>query len=630
MTALLARLARLAPFAVFLLVVVGVCTHALPSPDLWWQLCGGRDIVSHGRFPWYDEYSFTAEGRPWLNHEWLAECLMYVVYSASGIAGLQVAKVGLVGLAYALVGRVARQDGVRAWAAWGGCCVALLNSDWRSFLDVRPYLATYVLLAGTWVLADRTTRSGERWLAWLLPPLFALWANLHSGVIAGLGLLGALAVAGARDGSWRRLAVALVACVAATGLTPYGWEVLVYPFQFLGRQDDWTRYLNEWARPDWTGAQASFTVYVLATGAAWAAARKRIPARTTWVLVAFLLLASRAWRNQPLFAMASGPIWAACLEVLAIRFAATRTVAWWASSGRTLPRDGLLALLSVAALLGTAGVAGRTCWGDLSLERELFPVRAVRFLEARPLPRRMLNAYGWGGYVAWYLGPRYQVFMDGRASTVYPESVYHDFLMASQGADPSAWREVLRRHDVHMVLVNRWETWHQQRSIGRMLPGAGDWRCIHRDGIAQVYVDSTVSAVSVAGPGPSGGDPEDLDAWPLEALLEDAAVALEAGDASGAARLLAVACRRDPASARAWFLAGVLAARSGDPARAEALTHRAISLDPGIPDAHFNLAVLARLRGDGATALREVEMELAVNSGSAKARGLLDELRKAR
>ena len=49
----------------------------------------------------------------------------------------------------------------------------------------RPYLFTYLLLAATMAILE--FRRG----LWLLPPLFAVWANCHSGYFLGWVVLGA-------------------------------------------------------------------------------------------------------------------------------------------------------------------------------------------------------------------------------------------------------------------------------------------------------------------------------------------------------------------------------------------------------------------------------------------------------
>lgn len=630
-----------APWCFFVALALGLCAHAMPSADLWWQLSGGREMVEGGTFPRQDRYSFSAAGELWLNHEWLAECVMYLVYTGWGTGALHLAKSMLILAAFGLVGVVAARDVSRPWAVALACSLALVNSEWRSFYDVRPYLLTYVLLGATWVVADGALRS-KRWPSLVtLFPIFLVWANVHSGVVAGLGLLGVVALVDWRSGGKTLLAFT-VGCAVAASVNPYGVEVLTYPFQFLGTEDDWTRFLNEWARPEWTGAQASFTVFVVFTGVAWLLGRRRIPMRHGWVLLAFLVLASRAWRNLPLFALVSVPVWAACLAVCweGVEQWSCRRVHSVHSITSARAWSALTCGVSLGVVAVSVGLAAwglvRTEWSALSMEREMFPATAVRFLKANPLPKRLLNPYGWGGYLAFHLCPEYFVFMDGRASTVYPERVYHDFLVATQGVDAPGvgrWQEVLARYGVHAVVVNRWESLHQKHTVGRVLPASPGWKCVYADAVTKIYVDSSPEGLVVQELArkrqlrfPEGA--RNLAAWPIAVLLDDAKEALSAGQLSEARELLDLACGRDPAPAAAWFLSAVVAVRTGDVARGEELTRRALSLDPLLPEAHFNLAVLLRLRGDVDGARREVEMELKVNPNSVPAQGLLDELRR--
>src|SRR5439155_24125060 len=67
-------------------------------------------------------------------------------------------------------------------ALWGA--VAALPS-----LNVRPQVLTTLQLAICGLVVTRY-RQGEGRDIWILPPLFALWVNLHGGYIFGLALLG--------------------------------------------------------------------------------------------------------------------------------------------------------------------------------------------------------------------------------------------------------------------------------------------------------------------------------------------------------------------------------------------------------------------------------------------------------
>src|SRR4051794_6756142 len=48
--------------------------------DSWWHLPNGRYMVATHHLPTPDPYSFTAAGRAWVPHEWLAELAMYALY----------------------------------------------------------------------------------------------------------------------------------------------------------------------------------------------------------------------------------------------------------------------------------------------------------------------------------------------------------------------------------------------------------------------------------------------------------------------------------------------------------------------------------------------------------------------
>ena len=76
---------------IFVLVIV---TSTLVDPDLWGHLRFGHDVIAAGAIPHRDVYSFTSD-RPWVDHEWLAEVLMYAAYATGGIGGLIAVQAGV-------------------------------------------------------------------------------------------------------------------------------------------------------------------------------------------------------------------------------------------------------------------------------------------------------------------------------------------------------------------------------------------------------------------------------------------------------------------------------------------------------------------------------------------------------
>ena len=67
-------------------LVLAVFTHTRADPDLWGHVRFGQDTVAERTVHLPDRYSFASD-RPWINHEWLAEVVMYLLHARFGIAG---------------------------------------------------------------------------------------------------------------------------------------------------------------------------------------------------------------------------------------------------------------------------------------------------------------------------------------------------------------------------------------------------------------------------------------------------------------------------------------------------------------------------------------------------------------
>ncbi len=74
---------RRAPsFNVTVVVVLFVALFAMAvrtpaDTDMWWHLGAGRAIVTTGRIPYADEFSFTVRGKAWVDVQWLAQVGLY-------------------------------------------------------------------------------------------------------------------------------------------------------------------------------------------------------------------------------------------------------------------------------------------------------------------------------------------------------------------------------------------------------------------------------------------------------------------------------------------------------------------------------------------------------------------------
>jgi len=173
-----------------------------------------------------DPYSFTSD-IPWINHEWLAEAVMALAYAAGGGPGLVVLKMAMIALALGCI--YAATKHVLVGSTRDLVLFASAIGLWARVFVVRPQLFSIALFAALlWVLVS--AERGRHRRLWLLPPIFAVWVNLHGGWIVGLGALGLWC--GVALSRWRPraiaapvLAIPIALTLLATLLNPYGSEM---------------------------------------------------------------------------------------------------------------------------------------------------------------------------------------------------------------------------------------------------------------------------------------------------------------------------------------------------------------------------------------------------------------------
>jgi hypothetical protein len=453
--------------------------------DFWWQAKAGELIVQTRTIPRHDPFSWTAPGEPWVVHEWLTSVLFYLALRHLPDGWLLVYKCGLATMACLLVlGRAYRRSGSLIPAI---LAAVLAAGAVRNYADLRPQMLSFVLLAGLfWVLDEyRCGRLGR--LPWLLPPLFAVWANLHGGVVVGI-IVFALWILGEALAAWwlkepaseepsnrtaptdpsfpgrhadrkrlARLAAGLGVSAAAAMLTPIGWQVYRYPFQVLGHPEV-TDYIGEWFSPDFhMRTLRPFEIALL--GSLGLLGFERSTQRgQRWgerlVLLALAHAALTAQRHTPTFTLAAAPAIAGALADLARSGNALSGLRCrlGTSTGRTVAYTALGVFLVGLASIFRPPVPPKN-WVRYATRMDAFPEEAVRELRAGRWPGRLYHDYIWGGYLAWELYPQRRVFVDGRAEVFYRSGAFDDEMVLHRVAE--GWPKVLDRRGIEVVLTQR-------------------------------------------------------------------------------------------------------------------------------------------------------------------------------
>ena len=151
-------------------------------------------------------------------------------------------------------------------------------------------------------------------------------------------------------------------------------------------------------------------------------------------------------------------------------------------------RPGLWPALITVLLLAFAPQWSRAFPGvSGGFPAQTFPHRAMAVADSLQLGPRVLNHFGWGGYISWVYGGRWKVFIDGRAG-FYGGEPLADFIklwMLSPG-----WEGVLERRRVDWMLLQ------QESPLVVAAPLTGRWRVAYRDSLAAILTP-------VPSPGPA-------------------------------------------------------------------------------------------------------------------------------
>ena len=246
----------------FVVALFAMAVRETLDPDMWWHLRTGEAILAEG-IPTHDVFSFTVPEHEWVTHEWGSQVFMWLVYLAGGLPALIVVFALLIALTFWLL--YVSCEGRPFLAAFVVVLAAITSAIvWGA----RPQIFNLLLTAVFVYLIERVKRgeggdgNGERWLLWLLPLLTAVWANLHSGYLLGVVVIGTYAVGEAvqaylqpgdeRSLSWRTVwALFLMAGLSfgAAVLNPSGVRLWLYPFETLG-SPAMQAYIQEWHSPD--------------------------------------------------------------------------------------------------------------------------------------------------------------------------------------------------------------------------------------------------------------------------------------------------------------------------------------------------------------------------------------------
>ena len=476
-------------------IILGLVLFALGAfqtvdPDLWWHLKTGQTILAHG-IPKTDIFSFTMAGRPWITHEWLSEVVMWMLYAhAGGLPTLVIAFAFIAALTFILV----------YFTCAGRPIIALpltLLSFWttRFLWGSRPQIFNILMLTLVmWLMESVRQKRFSPKALYVLPVMVMVWANLHSGYLMGIAVLGVYLAGDAlqvflwksEEGTLgksvlKHLMIVTVLSVLAALVNPSGYQIWLYPFGTLGSKM-MQGFILEWQTPDFHHWNYKPFIICMGLGAmAFMTSRRRRSIAEMVFYVGAMAAGLFSRRHIPFFAVVALPIISRAILDCFENSKGRDFLDGSALPQKIAPVFRIVVILFVAASLSaTVFWTHRVLQENESKIRNDYPVGAVKFLKEKGLAdRHGFSEYVWGGYLLWSDLP---VFIDGRVD-MYGDRFFTEYLAIHDlKMDRNRISSIFRHFDVTYAIMR------PQSSFSGILRMNNRWREIYRDRTASIFL----------------------------------------------------------------------------------------------------------------------------------------------
>ena len=442
------------------------------EPDLWWHLAHGRETAA-GRFVRSNLFSYAYGDYRQHYTSWLFDTTAYLSWQAAGPLGIQLIQAVLLALTFALVFLACR---IRSAGAGNSAIAAVLLVGFfvlEPRAIPRPHLVSFAGLAACTLLIERARQRGSPSPLWWAVPVVGVWSNGHVECAFGVMLIGVFAVselirpsALSRRDAFRALTIA-TACGLATLANPYGWGLLAYLYE--NRLVPSLLTIAELLPPPLVPYRA-FYAYLALCIAVFAWQWRTVRLSEIVPAVIFAAMGMRFVRLTPLVFLVTAPGVAGRLVPLVRR----------PRHAQAMMFAGVCAALLVSRVPVRLFVTELTVGMPAVAPDAFFSANAMTFARNAGLEGPLFNSHNLGGYVAWMLYPRAQIFQDSRLQAYPPEHVLSILVASRSQAD---WNVLVADVDWAVLSLPRP---NQLSGVG-MFPSP-EWATVFRDDAMEIVV----------------------------------------------------------------------------------------------------------------------------------------------
>lgn len=450
--------------------------------DLWLHLAMGKFIVHHGYVPAADVLSCSIAGRPWVNHEWLFQAVVYFIFNHFGADGLILMQTVVVTLTLLVLLFICYSKDKQMAV---GLLLLLVLLVYQARFTIRPDIFSLLFFAVTiFVLSWHLEK---RWSVYLLLFIQVLWSNMHGffflgPLIVALSLLSEFSkrhfklpwewnsASRLTDEEYGRLKRILMLAVLACLINPLTFEGAWYPINVMlhlsGESKIFFENIQELQRPlSWHTLFSihEFPYYKLLiylSGMSFVLNFRKIDIGGFVFWLFFLVFSLAAKRNIVFFAFVA---YLACMSnIIHLYLKDVLPISFLKEKFQVMTAVLLKVLLCLWMLDYGTGLMDQGYYDFEKYERKSafggisqrnFPTPAVDFLVEHRVKGNFFNDFNSGAYLLGRCFPNIKVFIDGRTEE-YGAEFFKQYQKMWKDGDPKLLDQAVEHYHLIGALLN--------------------------------------------------------------------------------------------------------------------------------------------------------------------------------
>jgi len=485
----------------FILLVCSLSLHQIVDNDVFFHVKVGQYILENQSIPAQDVFSHTINGRPWLNNQWFAEIIFYLIYSFLNLNGLILFKTIILCSVFLIMFSTFFKRNEYSWLYFFIAALSVIISSGR-FIE-RPENLTLLFTAIYLYIFIK----GRRFLP-VIPIIQLFWVNIHGGFVIGL-FLTAFFVTGEiietkipyfsklrpKGNSLKlgNLFMLLLAVFFVCFANPYGYKLAAYPLSFMGNKFLQKNVL-EWLSPflyihmNREDIILSFILLFILCVLSFILNIKKMRPFLLLCFMAFLYLGLLARRNLTLFAIFSSIFFGLNITSIIDRSLTLKRIL---SKARTTMSICLILILG--ALIFSIATNRYYNWlgvpqdFGLGVSRTLEPVLASNFIKENDIKGNLFNDYDFGAYFIYSLYPSQRGFIDGRIDT-YGEDFYKNDYMAFLSGDINTVKKLSDKYKIDIFVLKMGK---EQPLMSNLLKDSKGFKLVYFDEASVIIARDT-------------------------------------------------------------------------------------------------------------------------------------------